>query len=95
MASGEGGRRGGRDEATGSWEREEGAHGEAGLGRGVRNPRLGLQGVNFPELQATGWGRIVQGGCGPLRVYSLFPSGALKVLGSQSSFAWISGVLPW
>lgn len=43
---------------------------------GVRNPRLGLQGVNFPELQATGWRRVVQGGCGPYTCLFTLPSRA-------------------
>lgn len=69
---------------------------EAGLGvGGVRNPRLGLQGVNFPELQAAGWRRTVQRGCGPFACLFTLPFGLRESWGAQSSLAWTSGVLTW
>lgn len=68
---------------------------EAGLGGGVRNPRLGLQGVNFPELQTAGWRRTVQGGCGPFACLFTLPFGLRESWGTQSSLAWTSEVLTW
>lgn len=71
MASGEGERRGGRDEATGSWGAGGGCARGSRIGSGEYvTPGLASKGLTFRNCRRPAGGRIVREGEAPFRVYS-------------------------